>query len=83
MNFQKIGNCPRSSAKLPLGSSGLKFARPSLCWWLVMDLGDFGEEGQVWRTKGWIGKLECEEPAIIEEPAHVNATSVRHIFAWF
>ena len=47
-----------------------------------MDLGDFGEEGQVWRTKGWIGKLECEEPAIIEEQALANAASVRHIFAW-
>ena len=66
---------------LPLGSSGLKFAKP-FCWWLVMDLGDFAEEGQFWRTKGWFGKLDCEEPAIIEEPAHANAASVRHISAW-
>ena len=29
-----------------------------------MDLGDFGEEGQVWRMKGWFGKIECEETAI-------------------
>ena len=53
-----------------------------------MDLGDFVEEGQVLRTKGWFGKLECEEPAISEEPAHANnnnnnnAAFVRHIFAW-
>ena len=43
-----------------------------------MDLVDFGEEGQVKRTKSWFCKLECREPAIIEEPAHANAASVRH-----
>ena len=47
-----------------------------------MDLVDFGEEGQVWIMKGWFGKSECKEPAIIEEPAHANSACVRHIFAW-
>ena len=29
--------------------------------------------------KGWFGKLECEEPAIMKEPAQADAASVRHI----
>ena len=28
--------------------------------------------------KGWFGKLECEEPAIIEDPAHANAACQAH-----
>ena len=43
-----------------------------------MDLGDFGEEGQVWIMKGWFGKSESEEPAIIEDPAHANAACQAH-----